>query len=84
MKDGKSTESLALGSGNTASSFREQMEQIMAKDILQPVDTTNSSSPSIKRAAESPSDWRGQGSVTPKDALARDPRKNPVAPQNNK
>lgn len=51
------------------------------KDILQPVNTTNSSSPSIKNAAEQPKNWRAQGEANPKVAVQENPTKNPVCPE---
>ena len=53
----------------------------MSKDILNPVNTTNSSSPAIKHAAEEPKNWRGQGETSVEKAISDDPRKNPVCPQ---
>jgi hypothetical protein len=53
----------------------------MAKDILKPVDTTNSSSPTITRAAGEPKNWRAQGATSPQQAIKEDPRKAPVCPK---
>ena len=52
----------------------------MKKDILAPVNTTQSSSPSIKHAAEEPKNWRAQGQPDVNAALKEDPRKNPMCP----
>lgn len=56
----------------------------MGKDILAPVSTTQSSSPSIRRAADEPKNWRAQGEKNPKKAVTDSPTKNPVCPQSNK
>jgi hypothetical protein len=56
----------------------------MAKDILNPVRTDQSSSPSIRRAAREPANWRAQGETDPKTAVTSDPRKNPICPKENK
>jgi len=56
----------------------------MTKDILQPVNTTTSTSPSIRRAAEEPSNWRALGQPDVQQAIKDNPTKNPVSPTDNK
>ena len=48
------------------------------KDILKPINTTDSPSPSIRRAAEEPKNWRALGERDAKKALRDSPTKNPV------
>lgn len=54
------------------------------KDILSPVNTTQSPSPSIRRAAQEPANWRGQGEENVGQAVQSNPTKNPVCPEKNK
>ena len=56
----------------------------MSKDILSPVDTTQSSSPSIKHAAQEPANWRAQGETNVQQAVKDNPQKNPVCPESLK
>ncbi len=56
----------------------------MSKDILQPVNTTQSTSPSIRRAAEEPKNWRALGETDVKKVIQDAPTKNPVSPETNK
>lgn len=51
------------------------------KDILKPIETTATSSPSIKHAAEEPQNWRAGGETDPKKALADNPTKKPLCPK---
>lgn len=53
-------------------------------DILAPVNTTNSSSPSIRRAAEEPENWRRGGEIDANKAIANNPLKTPINPSENK
>ena len=48
------------------------------EDILKPINTTDSSSPSIRKAAEEPKNWRALGERDAKKALRDSPTKNPV------
>lgn len=52
----------------------------MAKDILQPVSTTNSSSPSINSIQHQTDQWKRQGETSPIGALQNDFRK-PIDPK---
>lgn len=56
----------------------------MSKDILAPVNTTQSPSPSIRRAAEEPANWRALGETSVPKAVADNPTKNPICPEKNK
>jgi hypothetical protein len=51
------------------------------KDILQPVNTTQSSSPSITHAAMEPANWRAQGQTDVQQAVKDNPTKNPICPK---
>lgn len=56
----------------------------MSKDILQPVNTSQSSSPSIRRAAQEPKNWRALGETDVKKVVQDAPTKNPICPEKNK
>lgn len=52
------------------------------KDVLLPVNTANSNSPSIRHAAKEPANWRALGETNVQQAVNSNPTKNPVCPKN--
>ena len=59
-------------------------ENMQGRDTLAPINTKDSSSPSIRRGACGSDNWRQGGTTDPKEAISNSPQKNPIDPKTNK